>query len=39
MGHYTIAALVAVILMTVFIEFYLFKFELFASTDLIKKEH
>jgi hypothetical protein len=34
MGHYTIAALVVVILMTVLIEFYLFKFELFASKNI-----
>ena len=38
MGHYTIAALVVVILMTVFIEFYLFKFELFHTTILDEKQ-
>jgi len=37
MGHYAVGALVVVILMTMFIEFYLFRFELFSSSALIKK--
>ena len=39
MGLYSIGALVLVILMTLFIEFYLFKFELLHSRAVVEKRH
>ena len=38
MENYSIGALVLVILMTFFIEFYIFKFEFFQTTTLDEKQ-